>query len=76
MQSVEDAARAKGVTVVRCSTSDEAISLIVSGRLQRHRALPPSRFRIMSNRGRPEGPNAMFDENAGMKFALLARQHG
>lgn len=61
---------------MRCSTSGEAISLIVSGRLQCHRALPPSRFRIMSNRGRPEGPNTMFDENAGIKFAQLVRQHG
>ena len=77
LQKIEGMAWAKGVTVVRCSSSDEALSaLAVGGILEKHRALPPSKFRIMSNRSRPEGPLKQKDDAAGMNFALKSRQHG
>ena len=77
LQKIAEMASAKGVTMMRCSSSDEALSaLAVGGVLEKHRALPPSKFRIMSNRSRPEGPLKQKDDTAGMNFARKSRQHG
>jgi hypothetical protein len=76
LQSIEMAAAAKGVTVMRCSSSQEALSFLDSGPLREYRALPPSKFRIMSNRQRPEGQHMQLNPNAGISFAELSRQHG
>ncbi len=76
LQSIEMAAAAKGVTVIRCSSSQEALSFLDSGFLSEYRALPPSKFRIMSNRQRPEGQHIQLNPNAGINFAELSRHHG
>lgn len=73
-QKIQDLASAKGVTVVRCASSGEALSAIATGSLQRHRALPPCKFRMISNRSRLEG--GVMDAQAGLKFAQQSRLHG
>ena len=75
-QKIAVMAATKGVTVVCCSSSEEALCALSTGPLQKHRALPPNKFRIMSNRSRPDAVLGSVDQEAGLKFSQEARMQG
>jgi hypothetical protein len=74
LQSMIDTVPSPGIRVVRVSDTDEAMAQML-GPLSAVSRLPPSKFRVLTNKTR-KGPDGQVDPQAGQKMAASLRELG
>ena len=73
---LQKSVEAIGIHVTRCTSTEEAMAALDGEKLKRYIPLSQSRFRIMSNNVRPEGPGGAPDFQAGLRMARRVREKG